>query len=90
MGNYDDQHRFQRQHSPDRTNDYISQPPPPSSHSYQQTYGLSRSVTLPESQHNSRRSNNYNIPNRQTYNDNDMQHDGIKKHFILFLSCILL
>jgi hypothetical protein len=83
IGNYDNQYRLPRQHSPDRSNDYMSPPPPQpsssSSHLYQQNYGLSRSVTLPESQHNSRRSNSYNMSVRQTKNDTDMQqHDGMK------------
>jgi len=93
MGNYDDQHRFQRQHSPDRTNDYTSQPPRPtttslsssSSHLYQQNYGLSRSITLPESQNNSRHSNSYNTSIRQMHNDNDLQHDGIKTNFVFVI-----
>jgi hypothetical protein len=50
-----------------------------SSHLYQQTYGLSRSVTLPESQHQSRRSNSYSMSVRQMNNDDDMQHDGKMK-----------
>ena len=79
MRNYEDQHRSSRQHSPERTHDYISQPPTTSSSSsrlYQQNYTLSRSVTLPETSHQSRRSNSYNMPIRQ---DHDIQHDGKRK-----------
>ncbi len=69
----------------DRANDYISppQPQPTSSSSllYQQNYGLSRSVTLPEAQHNTRRSNSYNMPLRQMHNDHEIQHDGMKNSF---------
>jgi hypothetical protein len=50
-----------------------------SAHLYnQQNYGLTRSVTLPDSQHHSRRTNTYNTPNRPMHNDTE-QHDGIKK-----------
>ncbi len=85
LGNYDDQHRLSRQHPTDRANDYMSQPPPPttsssssSSHLYQPNYGLSRSVTLPESQHHSRRTNSYNMPARSMHNDHGIQQDGRK------------
>ncbi|CAF5152309.1 unnamed protein product, partial [Rotaria socialis] len=50
----------------DGPNDYMSQPPQPvqssssSSHLYQQNYGPNRSVTLTDSQQNTRRSNSYN------------------------------
>jgi hypothetical protein len=90
MRNYDDQYRVQRQHSPDRTNDYTSQPVPTSSSSnlYQQNYGLSRSVTLSESQQHSRRSNNYNMPIRQMQNDPDMQQDGMKNILFLFYNLL--
>ena len=76
----------------DRANDYMSAPPPgstnPSSNSYSQNYGLSRSVTLPESQHQSRRSHSYNIPTRPMGNENDMQQDGERNIFTVnsFLS----
>ncbi len=94
LGNYDDQHRLPRHHSIDRTNDYMTQSQPPtssssSSHLYQQNYGISRSVTLPESQNNSRRTNSYSIPMRQMHNDHEMQHDGMKKKFY-FKFCIFL
>ncbi len=95
FGNYDDQHRLPRQHSIDRANDYMSQqqqqpPLPPQSASsssmyYQQNYGLSRSVTLPEPQHNSRRSNSYNIQLRQMHNDDEMQHDGMRNLFLFHI-----
>ncbi|CAF4064379.1 unnamed protein product [Rotaria sp. Silwood2] len=74
MGNYDNQYRSQRQHPADGTNDYMTPSLPSqsssSSHLYQQNYGLSRSVTIPESQHQSRRSNSYTMSNRQM-NDNE-------------------
>ncbi|CAF2979138.1 unnamed protein product [Rotaria sp. Silwood2] len=74
MGNYDNQYRSQRQHPADGTNDYMTPSLPSqsssSSHLYQQNYGLSRSVTVPESQHQSRRSNSYTMSNRQM-NDNE-------------------
>ncbi len=77
IGNYDNQQRLQRQRSPDRANGYMSPPLTSSSPTlYQQNYALSRSVTLPEPEQNSRRSNSYNVPNRHTNNDDDMQHDG--------------
>jgi hypothetical protein len=77
IGNYDNQQRLQRQRSPDRANGYMSPPLTSSSPTlYQQNYALSRSVTLPEPEHNSRRSNSYNVPSRHTNNDDDMQHDG--------------
>lgn len=80
FGNYDDQSRLPRQNSIDRTNDYMSAsssgPPNSSSNLYSQNYGLSRSVTLPESQHQSRRSHSYNIPTRSMGNESDMQQEG--------------
>ena len=96
FGKYDDQHRAPRQHSIDRGNGYMSpplQPPTTSSsasHLYQQNYGLSRSVTLPESQHQSRRANSYNMPSRQIHNDNETQHDGRKKSFSLIFYSFLM
>lgn len=93
FANYDDQPRLPRQHSMDRANDYMSAPPPgptnSSSNSYSQNYGLSRSVTLPESQHQSRRSHSYNIPTRPMGNENDMQQDGERNSFILISFPIL-
>lgn len=87
---YENQHRSQRQYLMDGTNDYMPQQMPTqsasSSHIYQQNQNLSRAVALPESQHGSRRSNSYNLPNRQMQNDMDGQHDGTNKKpsFILF------
>ncbi|CAF2036201.1 unnamed protein product [Rotaria magnacalcarata] len=81
MVSYDNQNRLQRQHPMDGPNDYISQPPPPvqssssSSPLYQQNYGSSRNVTLPDSQQNTRRSNSYNMPQRQMHNESDIQND---------------
>ena len=89
VGNYGNHHRSQRQHSTDGTNDYLSPAPlqtSSSSHYYkQQSIGLSRSITLPESQHHSRRSPSYNISHRQINNDNDIHPDGIKNYFIYYL-----
>ncbi|CAF1217632.1 unnamed protein product [Adineta steineri] len=76
IGNYDNQHRSQRQRSPDRGTDYMSSPLGTSSPNlYQQNYGLNRSVTIPESEHHSRRSNSYNVSSKHMNNDDDMQHD---------------
>ena len=56
--------------------------PPPtansssSSHLYSQNYGLSRSVAVPESQHQSRRSHSYNMSTRTMANDGDMHQEG--------------
>ena len=78
----------------DRANDYMSQQPPPSASSsaayyQQQNYGLSRSVTLPEPQHNSRRTNSYNMPLRQMHNDGEIQHDGMANPFLnIFYSSV--
>ncbi|CAF0998589.1 unnamed protein product [Rotaria sp. Silwood1] len=78
IGNYDNQHRLQRQHPIDGTNGYISPTLPPQSSSsqvYQQNYGLSRTITIPETQHQSRRSNSYTMPNRQMNNEDDIHED---------------
>lgn len=97
MNNYEQHHpRGQRHNSTDGILDYMSpgqtpvtsQLPPSgsSSHLYQQNYGLSRSVTLPESQHQSRRSNSYNMSIRHLNNEDDLQQDG--RTFLLFI-CII-
>ena len=49
------------------------------SHLYQQTYGMSRSVTIPEPQHQSRRSNSYNISNRHMNQDDEIYHENGKE-----------
>ena len=79
MRMYDEQPaRLSRQHSPERSMDHLSHPQTSSSSSrlYQQNFSLSRSVTLPETQHQSRRSNSYNVPVRASHHENDYQQDG--------------
>lgn len=52
-----------------------------SSHMYSQNYGLSRSVTVPDSQHQSRRSHSYNMSSRTMPNDGEMQQEGKEDYF---------
>ena len=84
--------RLSRQPSPERSMDHLSHPQSSSSSSrlYQQNYNLSRSITLPETQQQSRRSNSYSIPIRSNnHQENDYQQDGRtkkKKHYLVDFS----
>ncbi|CAF1399334.1 unnamed protein product [Adineta ricciae] len=81
LGSYDHHHRLPKQRSPERSNDYA---PPSTALSspalHQQNYNLSRSTTLPDSDHQSRRSNSYHVSNRHMNNDDDAQHDDRHQH----------
>lgn len=72
---------YKVQQGPPTVQNHQLPPPGPShsssaSHLYQQPYALSRSVTLPESQHQSRRSTSYSMSMRHSNHEDEVHRDG--------------